>query len=63
MTTRDIYTVQADRDTGAWIGQPVATGSAMPVADWLAIPDTDDTHYDTYDHDGTTRLIAVKWVD
>lgn len=58
----NVYEVEADRQTGEWIGTPEHVG-AESLSDWNARVDTDDEHYDTYEVNGETRAIAVKWVD
>lgn len=47
------YTVEADPETGQWIGEPEYVGD-VNFGEWCAKPDTWDHHYDTYTH---------RWVD
>ena len=67
-----IWSVKADRDTGAWIGEPTDTGETAWFHEWCQQTDTDDVHFDTYEHfapDGfggleigsVTRAIRVEW--
>lgn len=57
-----IYTVNADRETGEWIGEAQPTGDVGSIAAFLSIT-PDDTHRDTYEVDGETCLILITWVD
>ena len=58
----DIYKVQADRQTGAWLTEPEWVGTTTQ-AEWHARQDTDGVHYDTFELDDTTCAIEVHWQD
>lgn len=58
-----VYTVRADRQTGAWTTEPETTGESRTMADWITYDDTAAMHYDTYEVDGETRLLRVLWHD
>lgn len=44
-----VYEVNADAETGEWIGQPVATGELVDWREWNRKADTDTAHFDTYE--------------
>lgn len=67
------YTVEADKNTGEWLGDPVFVGM-VDESEWHAKQDTDDLHFDTYEEpikdetdwptgDTETRAIEVVWVE
>lgn len=56
------YEVAADRETGEWLGEPEYEADVL-MEDWRARQDTDAVHFDTYEHEGATRAIAVRWQD
>lgn len=56
------YTVKADKETGEWLGEPEFI-DYVERSSWNAKTDTDDAHFDTYEHDDQTRAIEVNWVD
>lgn len=55
------FTVQADAYTGAWISEPEETGTVEREA-WAAKQDTHAEHFDTYEADGETHAVTVRWV-
>ena len=55
------YDVDADAETGEWIGTPAHADHVLKSA-WDAKTDTDSIHYDTYEHDGETRAIKVNLI-
>ncbi len=64
------FKVQADAETGEWIGDPEYVGNVDLTA-WNKKEDTDKISYDTYEFygyeieqypDGQTRAIAVNWI-
>ena len=63
------YVVTADRNTGAWLGEPECTGACVNAAEWHAKVDTTARHFDTYEapdgDDGKTetRAIVVTWIN
>lgn len=68
-TTVTHYTVNADRTTGEWHGEPSYCGT-VNLADHLRQVDTDDKHFDTYEvhadplaATSETRAITVIWTD
>lgn len=61
------YRVYADRGTGEWLCEPEYVGE-VSRAEWLAKDDTEEVHFDTYEHfeqagdiDSETRAIEVVW--
>jgi len=66
MTTLRLFTVQADRETGEWIGQAEQIG-AVDRLEWLATKDTDEKHFDIFERfseahpDGETCAVLVTW--
>ena len=56
----DVYTVEADRDTGEWLGDPEFS-CIESVDGWNKKTDTDAIHFDTYEAEGETRAIEVTW--
>jgi hypothetical protein len=62
--TYPVYAVNADRETGEWIGDARPTGERATRAQWQALESGDDTHRDTYEGAGDdARLIVITWVD
>ena len=72
--TLRVFEVEADRITGEWIGEAVDTGRVTTEAEWNAQQDTEDAHFDYYDHwitdetgyqTGETerRAVVVRWID
>ena len=72
--TRRVFEVEADRITGEWIREEVDTGRVTTEAEWNAQQDTEDAHFDYYDHwitdetgyqTGETerRAVVVRWID
>lgn len=62
--TYPVYTVDADRETGEWLGTAQPTGACADRVEWLAMDAGDDTHRDTYEGAGDhMRLILITWVD
>ena len=62
-----VYSVDADPETGEWIGEPEITGETSTFLDWCAMEDTDAERFDHYEHnlgDGKseTRLIRATWI-
>jgi hypothetical protein len=41
----DYYTVTADRETGFWIGLPIATGKTVARDEWLRLMADDPEHF------------------
>jgi len=41
----DYYTVTAERDSGFWIGLPVATGKNVGRSEWQSLMDDDPDHF------------------
>jgi len=62
MATIEKYTVNVDRATGEWRGEPIFV-ELVKKAEWDKMTDTPDVHYDTYEHDGATRAIEIVFVD
>lgn len=66
MTQIKQYTVEADRATGEWIGEPEYVGTVSRDI-WNAKQDTDALHFDTYEAgdplQSETRAIEIRWVD
>lgn len=73
MTMIKLYTVNADYSTGEWLGEAEDAGKMVDWNAHLAQPDTDESHFDTYEapiFDQTgwdtgeteTRAITVRWV-
>jgi hypothetical protein len=62
METIEEYTVEADRTTGEWRGEPVFV-ELVKKTEWEKMTDTPGVHYDTYEHDGVTRAIRIVSVD
>lgn len=58
----DQFTVNADRNTGEWLGEPKFVASVQRI-EWNAKQDTDAAHFDTYEQAGVTRAIEVIWVE
>lgn len=56
------YQVQADRETGEWLGEPEYVG-IVDRQEWLRRTDTDSAHFDTYEVEDETRAIEVKWAE
>ena len=67
-----VYTVDADPDSGEWIGEPIATEETATFSQWCEREDTDTTAYEHYEHfdkdklgmeavDGKMRLIRIRW--
>jgi len=62
------FVVDADAETGEWLGQPESTGKIELASEWAAKVDTREEHFDTYEHvepgaiDSVTRAITVRWV-
>ena len=60
------YTVQADRATGEWIGEPRLIGT-VDLGEWNQCQDTETAHFDTYEvraDDGVgtiTRAVEIIW--
>lgn len=42
----DYYTVKAERETGCWIGLPIATGKTVARNEWLRMVDDDPEHFE-----------------
>ena len=62
----EIFIVDADPETGEWLGDPESTGTETFFQDWITRRDTDAEHYDTYVHDPDTqaeRALIVRWID
>jgi hypothetical protein len=62
MNAYDVDTVTADPVTGEWLEAPIFTGAVVSCADWAKNVDTEAAHYDTYERDGKTRAIIVRWI-
>ena len=57
-----VYRVSADPISGAWYeAEPAPTVYFASEAEWHAQQDTEAVHYDTYEHEGETRLLEVVW--
>lgn len=72
----DYYTVTAERDSGFWIGLPVATGKTVAREEWLRHMSQDPEHfqlvtlttevltnYSTAPGDVIERAVFVTWSD
>ena len=72
----DYYTVTAERDSGFWIGLPVATGKTVAREEWLRHMAQDPEHfqlvtltaevltnYSTAPEDVIERAVFVTWSD
>ena len=72
----DYYTVTAERDTGFWVGIPVASGHTVPRAEWQRLMGDDPCHFQlvTLTAEGQTgyslapedvieRAVFVIWSD
>ena len=44
-----IYTVDADRETGEWLSDPIDMNESTTAQEWATRQDTDDFHYDTFE--------------
>jgi hypothetical protein len=57
------YTVKADRETGQWLSEPVASGKTVSSDEWAAKPDIETEVYVTYEHDltDTRHGIDDRW--
>lgn len=58
----DYYVVEADRETGLWVSEPVKTGITK-TSEFLKEIDSNDIHYDTFEKDDVTCAIEVRFVD
>ncbi|MCY4431533.1 MAG: hypothetical protein OXC11_14235 [Rhodospirillales bacterium] len=69
--TIHVYTVDADAETGEWIGEPESTGETVPLDEWDRRTDHESDgvhiHHDTYEVLGSddpnntvTRAIIVR---
>lgn len=58
----DTDEVRADRATGEWLDTPEFL-EVIKLSAWLENEDDDSVHFDTYEVDGETRGIVVRWVD
>ncbi|WP_310613719.1 hypothetical protein [Limnohabitans sp.] len=56
------YEVQADPITGEWMTDPMRVGE-VTASQWHAKTDTENSHFDTFELDGITCAIEVKWAD
>lgn len=72
----DYYTVTADRETGFWVGIPVATGKSVERDEWLRLMADDPEHfqlvtltaeeqtrYSQKMEDVVERAVFVAWSD
>ena len=57
-----IHTVQIDRETGEWIGDPTDMNESTTAADWNSRVDTDSHHYDTAEIHGETVALLCEYV-
>jgi len=57
-----IHTVQIDRETGEWIGEPVDMNESTTAAEWNARQDSDQFHHDTAEIDGETIAVLCEYV-
>lgn len=60
----EVWTVEADPETGEWAGEPQPTGRRVSAQAWARLDDTDEMHRDTYVYDHETqseRAIEVHW--
>lgn len=62
-----IFTVEASRETGEWMGAPVDMNESTTVDEWITRVDTDQYHYDTAEFgdppNAETVAIVCKWID
>jgi hypothetical protein len=65
METYEVFSVIADPATGEWITTPWFTGEKVSAEWWYSLDDTDEVHFDTYQHDDgkrqITRAVMVNW--
>lgn len=54
------FTVTADPQTGEWLDDLAETAPVVRT-DFLAQPDTDAEHFDTFEHEDETCAITVRW--
>jgi len=72
----DYYSVIADRETGFWVGLPVATGLTVAREEWLRLMENDPDHfqlvtltaedltrYSTAPEDVIEHAVFVTWSD
>ena len=63
MNTLSIYTVDIDRATGEWLGEPVSLNESTTAEEWHSRYDTDSYHYDTAEIDGETVALLCEYID
>ncbi|MGJ9420484.1 hypothetical protein ACHAC9_22410 [Massilia sp. CMS3.1] len=72
----DYYTAVAEKETGFWVGLPVATGQMVSRAEWLCLMNDDPDHfqlvtlteedltgYSLAVEDAVERAVFVTWSD
>jgi hypothetical protein len=57
-----LFTVQADPTTGEWIADTLAEIGTIARAEHLSRTDTDEMHFDTFEHDDETCAVEVHWI-
>lgn len=58
------FTVDGDRDSSEWHGEPVPSGDWVNADEWAKRQDTDDEHYDTFERGGDETLaVTIYWKD
>ena len=57
-----IFTVEIDRETGEWIGEPINMNESATAAEWASRVDTESYHYDTAEIDGETIAVVCEYV-
>ena len=56
----DRYRVYADRKIGLWLTEPELIGTT-DLNEWNQLADTEDIHYDVFQHEGINCAIEVHW--
>jgi hypothetical protein len=56
-----LFSVEADKATGEWIGQPEQIGT-IEEESLHRQPDTEHDHWNTFEMDGWTVGVRVIWV-
>jgi hypothetical protein len=58
-----LFTVTADATTGEWDARTLVEVGTVDRAEHLARADTDTEHFDTFEHDGETCAVIVRWAE
>lgn len=57
-----VYEVDADKETGEWLGEPSDTGETAIAYEWMSLSD-EDAYHDHAEHDGKDILVLVNYVE